>query len=457
MKRLLAVLFAALAALVLLPVRRADAAETVPQNAVFPVHEPYGKGVGAKPGRVVWAYDPESVDWDGSGYWWNPENFNESALLRMVRDGITSLSGETNVKQGWDTLFRAHNTAHGGSGGYRSGQKLTIKVNMNGAGTFGSDEPSRMSYVNPMLLQALLRSLVEDAGVSPSDITVTDPSRIFPREMMDLCSSGNLAGVRFRYMDLGGANDAQADRNAPVVWSDHVAGDTNYFPACVTEADYLINFAELKGHSYGVTLTAKNHFGTLMNSSRLRPPEAAGIHRYLTQNRMNAYTVLVDLTANEQLYDKTVLYLLDGILCAPSEGASISGENARWQQDPFHGDYTSSVFFSQDPVALDSVGADFLMNEPAVTERNSALRNNPNVENYLHEMGLVGNAPSGTVYYNGNGQRVTNLGVHEHWNNPTDKQYSRNLGKLEGIELVRTSTGSEAEPTAGGTAPCLRM
>ena len=28
------------------------------------------------------------------------------------------------------------------------------------------------------------------------------------------------------------------------------------------------------------------------------------------------------------------------------------------------------------------------------------------------------------------------LGVHEHWNNPVDKQYSRNLGTGNGIELV---------------------
>ena len=28
------------------------------------------------------------------------------------------------------------------------------------------------------------------------------------------------------------------------------------------------------------------------------------------------------------------------------------------------------------------------------------------------------------------------MGVHEHWNNATDKKYSRNLGKGEGIELV---------------------
>jgi hypothetical protein len=26
--------------------------------------------------------------------------------------------------------------------------------------------------------------------------------------------------------------------------------------------------------------------------------------------------------------------------------------------------------------------------------------------------------------------------VHEHWNNPADRKYSRNLGKREGIELL---------------------
>lgn len=61
-----------------------------------------------------------------------------------------------------------------------------------------------------------------------------------------------------------------------------------------------------------------------------------------------------------------------------------------------------SVFVSQDPVAIDSVGADFLINEPVVTDRNGALKDNPNVENYLHEAGLVGDAPSGNVYQNGN-------------------------------------------------------
>lgn len=140
--------------------------------------------------------------------------------------------------------------------------------------------------------------------------------------------------------------------------------------------------------------------------------------------------------ANYQLGEKTVLYMLDALICATSEGTSVTGENTKWQQVPFNGDYTSSVFVSQDPVAIDSVGADFLINEPTVTSNNGVLRDNPTVENYLHEAGLVGNPPSGTAYTNGNGNTVENIGVHEHWNNSVDKQYSRNLGKDEGIELI---------------------
>ena len=90
-------------------------------------------------------------------------------------------------------------------------------------------------------------------------------------------------------------------------------------------------------------------------------------------------------------------------------------------------------------MAIDSVGADFLMNEPAVTNNNSSPKNNATVENYLHEAALVKKAPSGNIYRNGNGKKVTNLGVHEHWNNPVSKKYSRNLGKKEGIELVKVS------------------
>jgi hypothetical protein len=49
------------------------------------------------------------------------------------------------------------------------------------------------------------------------------------------------------------------------------------------------------------------------------------------------------------------------------------------------------------------------------------------------------NPPSGTFYDPNHATNVTclsNLGVHEHWNNAEEKKYSRNLGLGKGIELA---------------------
>ncbi len=398
-------------------------------DGVYPQHEPYGAGIGAMPGRVVWAHDPGAVDWDGEGWWWAPGNFDEAAVLDMVNESVASLGGKETAQEGWRALFAARN----GGEGYAPGEKLAIKANINGSAVNGDDTSgeTRMSYTNPVLLKALLTSLVTQAGVAPADITVYDVSRLFPDYMVEMCGEGALDGVRF-----ADRNSGAADESAPIEWSYAFGGSVNYLPACVTEAAYVINLANLKGHSYGITLCGKNHFGSFINGNAMRPPEGANLHQWLTKSEMGIYSPLTDLMANEQLGGKTVLYMLDALICAPSEGASITGENALWRQTPFNGGYTASVFLSQDPVAIDSVGADFLMNEPAVTENNGALRGNASVENYLHEAALAADAPSGTVYYNGAGERAGNLGVHEHWNNSADKQYSRNLGKSEGIELI---------------------
>lgn len=397
-------------------------------DGAFPQHEPMGEGIGAMPGRVVWAHDPNSVEWDGSGYWWELSHFDEAAIQKMVDEGVASLGGKSTAKEGWQALF-----AYKSGDGYQAGEKIAVKANINGSAVMDDDTSGEtaMSYTNPVLLKALLTSLVKEAGVSPADITVYDVSRLFPDYMVELCTQGELQGVNFI-----GRSSGVADESAPIVWSQEFSGRVNYLPTCVTEAKYLINLANLKGHSYGITLCGKNHFGSFINGNAMRPPEGANLHQWLTRNEMGIYSPLVDLMANADLGGKTVLYMLDALICAPSEGASITKENSTWQQEPFDGGFTASVFVSQDPVAIDSVGADFLSNEPTVTGYNRAAASADN-ENYLHEAGLVGNAASGTAYTDSQGHTVQNLGVHEHWNNGTEKQYSRNLGKEEGIDLVK--------------------
>jgi len=122
---------------------------------------------------------------------------------------------------------------------------------------------------------------------------------------------------------------------------------------------------------------------------------------------------------------KTVLFMIDSLYGSPSPDADPS----KWNSAPFNGWWPASLFLSQDGVALDSVGFDFMNNEWGMRA---------NSDNYLHEAALANSPPSGIVYApNGDGARLASLGVHEHWNNSTNKQYSRNLSPTgEGIELL---------------------
>lgn len=408
-------------------------------KSIFPKHEPLGKGKGIHPGRVVWMHDPKSVHWSGMDYWWKAVNFDQDRILAMIRNGIMSLTGKDSPKDAWNALFEWRNKQNGKEGGYKSGEKVAIKVNMNGAGENNDDLHGQfgISYGNPLLLQTLLQSMVRDGGVNPADIVIFDTCRIFPDYMQKMSTDGDLAGVKFSYRDIGGQNDSIPDKNAPIQWAGNVNGKQTYFPTCLTEADYLINLGNLKGHTWGMTLGAKNHFGSFINSERRTTPAAAGLHSNIINGQMGDYSVLADLIARKQINGKTVLHMLDGLITAPNETTNISPGNSIWEMPPFNGQQAASLFFSQDPVALDSVGADFLVSEPNMRKHNSNMLDKPQMENYLHEAALLAYPPSGTRYTDGFGSNPGSLGVHEHWNNPLDKQYSRNRGQKEGIELIR--------------------
>ena len=184
----------------------------VPYAGALPAHEPYGSGVGAMPGRVVWAYDPDAVSWDGDGHWWAPDHFDDTLVLQMANECIAALGGGSDAAAGWSALFTAHNDGTG----YQAGEKVAIKANMNGVGVFGDDTSGQtdMSFTSPVVLEALLVSLVKEAGVSPEDITVYDVSRMFPDYMTELGSQGDLEGVGFVGRDEGAADEA-----APIAWS----------------------------------------------------------------------------------------------------------------------------------------------------------------------------------------------------------------------------------------------
>lgn len=56
----------------------------------------------------------------------------------------------------------------------------------------------------------------------------------------------------------------------------------------------------------------------------------------------------------------------------------------------------------------------------------------PSAGDFLHEPALANDSPYGFPYTL-DGERLLGLGVHKHWNDSTDKQHSRNLGRTETV------------------------
>jgi hypothetical protein len=154
------------------------------------------------------------------------------------------------------------------------------------------------------------------------------------------------------------------------------------------------------------------------------------------ERKMGSYNTLVDLMGHKDLGGKTILYLIDGLYAVAHEQAVISDSSCKWQMAPFNNNWASSILVSQDLVAIESVGVDFYRTEAALNKYFHYTYGN--VDNYLHEAALADNPPSGT-YYAPSGTHLQSLGVHEHWNNATDKLYSRNIDPIngKGIELVQ--------------------
>jgi uncharacterized protein (DUF362 family) len=408
--------------------QRGGTAQADPFKPTDAANTPIGVGKGIYPGRVVWVHEPGAARWDGkTGDWWDDANTDQRLVNGMLSSSIRSLAGKNTDKEAWDALFRHFNQTHGaGDVGYRSGEKIVIKINenQNRSGTWNTGQ----AVPSPHMAYALVSQLIEAAGLRGADITICDASRSIGEPVIRKIRSN--AGRDFQVVRFIGSREkpeqaaADPDTASPIRFSDPAVPEA-YVPKCVTEAQYLVNMSLLRAHiMFGVTLSAKNHFGSVYFPNRGWTP--APLHGFGGRNRpMGSYNCLVDLTGHRQLGGKTMLYLVDGLY--PGE----HNETRVVRFASFGDQWAASLFTSQDPVAIDSVGLDFLRSEPRETQVSG------NADNYLHEAALANKPPSGTVYDpSKEGKPLMSLGVHEHWSNSTDRKYSRNLGKNEGIELV---------------------
>jgi len=391
-------------------------------------NEPMGTPVGLNPGRVVWVWNPYATASHLTGYWWERANNKQTVIDEMFYQGIKALAGVDDVKEGWNMLFKYFNSRHGkGNVSYEKGEKIAIKINMNNCwdaeNNYAKKDNDRDA--NPYVVKSLLRHLVNIVGVPQGDIIIYDASRPipdwfynrvyyrdYPDDMMP-----EFPDVKF-YDNVGkeGRHIVEAS-NVRIYFAD---GPCKYrtLPKCVVDADYIIDMPLLKMHpiNNGVTLSGKNFFGSWME-------EVSDIHDYHESGQiMGNPAPQVDLLAHEHLGGKTLIYIGDGTFGTLKDHKTIE----KFQMYPFNGDWTNSLFFSQDPVAIDSVMFDFLNYETNPIE---------GAQNYLHQ---AAEPPANVYDPEGDGIYLSrSLGVHEHWNTSIDIfSPERYTGHGYGIDFV---------------------
>jgi hypothetical protein len=434
-------------------------------------NQPIGNSTGVNPGRVVWVWDPKATNekcissWATQDWYFKAENTDQKVVRTMFRNALNRLSGKNSVTDSWDVLFRFHNVKkYQKDKGYIKGEKIFIKINQGTSRWLLSQEDKNNGYyipatlktgdqgksssfgvteTNPYVILEILRELVNEFGINQSDIAVGDPMTDIYGHNYEVWFK-EFPGVVYidKFSAMHGRTLIKPTQNDLLFYSDKTQSDKLY--DVIEKADYLINASNLKPHvSAGVSLTAKNHFG-----SQARPT-ANHLHYALMMPRggnpsnggYHKYRVLVDLMGSKYLGQNTLLYLVDGLF---GGGGSETKPPVRYFMAPFNNDWSSSIFLSLDQVALESVCFDFLRTEWSGRNIHDAINNVPEagpnmngVDDYLHQAADPANWPTGISYDPDNsGKPLKSLGVHEHWNDPVNKQYSRNLGSSKGIELV---------------------
>jgi hypothetical protein len=436
------------------------------QSVLEGPNQPMGVGKGINPGQVVWVHNPnatnENVNPESkTNYWSMDANTNQDTVNAMLSRALKSITGEATDAAAWNAIFHYYNQTHGRSDvGYTSGERIVIKLNFNGYAnqwTWGNAAVN----TSPQLVYAVLDQLVNVVGVAQEDIGVGDSNFDFQTIYWNKCH-GTFPDVKY-WGD--GPGQTHLDSTATPVFHTSDGDVDMHIPQCYVDASYMINLPVLKKHHRaGISICAKNHFGTIAPyhggawDLHYSLPCGGQNGCVITNPDYGIYRCFVDIMGHKDLGGKTIIYIVDGLWSSTNWGHPA----IKWRMTPFNNDYPSSLFISQDPVAIESVCFDFLYQEfdpdhPTEGPINPADDNKgafpyfPATDDYLHQAADSTNWPAGILYdpEEDDINLPYSLGVHEHWNNATDKQYSRNLGEDEGIELVyigaTTPTGITGE------------
>lgn len=421
-----------------------------PVDNTFPVpsNQPIGAAKGLFPGRVVWAHDENATNEyyiptkNSSDFWYSDNNADEEVVTEMLEGALMKYAGTNNIKEAWDAIFKSFNSTHGrGEVGYTPGEKIAFKINLTNQSASNSDRPLRMDAA-PQLLNAILHELVNVVGVAEPDIAMGDPYREFRKEYRELVMSKY---PNVYYVDGAGGNGVhQTKPSSAAVLKFSNRSLTSTLPQQYLDAKYVINIPCLKTHNEGgITLIAKNHQGSFLErGDDPRGQYAIKMHPFLPANSRGTrkYRHTVDYMGHEQTGGKGLIYIIDGLW----GGESWEGWIKKFKSDPFNDDYPNSIFVGQDPVALESVCYDVLFQEHVEdgSKKPYPITFKAEIADYLSQCASSDYWPTNVSYDpEFDGTPIGSLGVFEHWNNATERKYSRNLGTGEGIELIYLKNG----------------
>lgn len=392
------------------------------------------------PHRVVSIHNTNATSWHfpctGPGscpyYYGSDEYVSQTIVDKMMDKGIMALTGTLNLENAWKIILPD----------YQSGEKIAVKVNFNdsvmggGSSGYGDDD----AYVDalPQIINSMVRGL-KTIGVQEQDICIYDATRHitdrFRARILYPC---------IKYFDkYGNGSDIQitgftnTEPTAQINFSNSGYTGSHKITDVLVEAKYLINIPIFKRHGgAGITLSFKNHLGSLDFAS------SNPMHSYIYLNRgdyNSASNPIVDINNNPHIKNKTVLIIGDALYGAwPDNNEPPS----KWSS--FNNDSPNMLFFSVDPVAVDSVMYDYLVREGSFDSRAEDI--------------LILAAEAG-------------MGIHERWNNNNDRKYTGIdyieidmdiypivfFNKIQGeyvgdldlkLTAYKDATKSELEPTA---------
>jgi hypothetical protein len=335
--------------------KSAESDPTAPLFLPFVVHKGNQPGL---VGRVLHIHAPAATNWrfDYTQYYGQTQDVNlpgvnQDVVDAMIDRGVSGLLGlnPDQITNAWRQLIPD----------YTHGKMVAIKANLNNSFGCGSNSGSIDAIAQP--INAVVRGL-KSMGVRDQDIVVFDAIRSFPDRVFNELHYKNI-----QIHDNG-------CRGYPSTWN---SSDPDAFiqfsppsgglPAVrlsdtMINADYLINMPIMKGHPIaGVTLSFKNHFGTVNNPG--------GMHNHVatSYSDINTYNALVDLYSNPHIQGKTVLTISDSIY------GSREYQNTPPQPwNTFSGQPPCSLLFSTDPVAIDCVMHDLLKAERGSAQPNTS-------------------------------------------------------------------------------------